>query len=101
MPNSSLFTVHIKIKSCKLIPYFFPGYIMATYFNIDVDSLILDHKLSYQNAYENVTGQVKELCNNNINLYAQKIDENHKISSTYLYFDIFLLLLLYYVSTFL
>jgi hypothetical protein len=64
---------------------------MERYYNIDIDKLISDHKLSYENECENVTNQLKQLYNNRIKLYAQKIDENYKISSSYTYFDILLL----------
>ncbi|XP_025412337.1 uncharacterized protein LOC112684847 [Sipha flava] len=53
---------------------------MERYYNIDIDKLISDHKLSYENECENVTNQLKQLYNNRIKLYAQKIDENYKIS---------------------
>lgn len=64
--------------------------------NIDIDRLLSDHKLSYQNAYENVTDQLKQIHNNRIKLYAQKMEENYKISSnTTNNFDIFLILYIF------
>lgn len=70
---------------------------MERYYNIDIDNLISDHKLAYENAYENVTDQLKQLYNNRIKLYAQKIDENFKISSNYIFLIFYNYSFLYFI----
>ncbi|KAE9541207.1 hypothetical protein AGLY_004452 [Aphis glycines] len=48
---------------------------MTRYFNIDIDNIITDYELSYQNTMENFIDEIKRNNDNILKVYTQKIDE--------------------------
>lgn len=51
---------------------------MTRYFNIDIDNIITDYELSYQNTMENFIDEIKRNNDNILKVYSQKIDEYNK-----------------------
>ncbi|CAH1724666.1 unnamed protein product [Aphis gossypii] len=48
---------------------------MTRYFNTDIDNIITDYELSYQNTMENFIDEIKRNNDNILKVYTQKIDE--------------------------
>lgn len=61
---------------------------MTRYFNIDIDNIITDYELSYQNTMENFIDEIKRNNDNILKVYAQKIDEYSQTLSMYLYYQL-------------
>lgn len=60
---------------------------MTKYFNIDIDNIITDYELSYQNTMENFIDEIKRNNDNILKVYTQNIDEYSKTLSMYLYYQ--------------
>lgn len=60
---------------------------MTRYFNIDIDNIITDYELSFQNTMENVIDEIKRNNDNILKVYTQKIDEYSQTLSMYLYYQ--------------
>lgn len=60
---------------------------MTRYFNIDIDNIITDYELSYQNTTDNFIDEIKRNNDNILKIYSQKIDEYNKTLSMYLYYQ--------------
>jgi len=54
---------------------------MTRYFNVDIDNIITDYELAYQNAYENFIDEIKRSEDNILKLYSQDIDKYSKTLS--------------------
>lgn len=57
---------------------------MTRLFNIDIDSIITDYKISYQNENDNFINQVNRLNNNVLKEYTHRAKEHNQILSMYL-----------------
>lgn len=66
----------------------FSDFTMTRYFNIDIDNIITDYELSYQNTMENFIDEIKRNNDNILKVYAQKIDEYSQTLSMYLYYQL-------------
>ncbi|KAL4097045.1 hypothetical protein QTP88_021883 [Uroleucon formosanum] len=51
---------------------------MTRYFNIDIDNIITDYELAYQNSKENFIDEIKQTNDNILKVYTQDIDEYSK-----------------------
>ncbi|XP_060864906.1 arginyl-tRNA--protein transferase 1-like [Metopolophium dirhodum] len=51
---------------------------MTKYFNVDIDNIITDYELAYQNAKENFIDEIKRTDDNILKVYTQDIDEYSK-----------------------
>lgn len=60
---------------------------MMRYFNTDIDNIITDYELSYQNTMENFIDEIKRNNDNILKVYTQKIDEYSQTLSMYLYYQ--------------
>lgn len=56
---------------------------MNKLFNIDIDDIIADYKLSYQNKNDNFINQINRLNNSVLKVYTHKVNEHNKILSAY------------------
>lgn len=56
---------------------------MTKFFNIDIENIITDYNLSYQNVNDHFISQVKQQNNYLMKIYTQKIEESSKISSMF------------------
>lgn len=56
---------------------------MTRYFNIDIDNIITDYELAYQNSKENFIDEIKQTNDNILKVYTQDIDEYSKTLSMY------------------
>ncbi|XP_025194598.1 uncharacterized protein LOC112594158 [Melanaphis sacchari] len=51
---------------------------MTKYFNVDIDNIITDYELSYQNTMENFIDEIKRNNDNILKVYTQNIEEYSK-----------------------
>jgi len=56
---------------------------MTKYFNVDIDNIITDYELVYQNAKENFIDEIKRTDDNILKVYTQDIEEYSKTLSMY------------------
>lgn len=54
---------------------------MTKFFNIDIENIITDYELSYQNVNDHFISQKNQLNNYLMKIYTQKLEESTKLSS--------------------
>lgn len=57
---------------------------MSRFFNVNVDSIINDHEMSYQNTQDNFIKEYKQMYDKMLKLYMQKVEEHNKVLSMYI-----------------
>lgn len=57
---------------------------MTRYFNVDIDNIITDYELAYQNSKENFINKIKRSHDDILKVYTQDIDEYNKTLSMYI-----------------
>lgn len=57
---------------------------MSRFFNVNIDSIINDHELSYQNTQDNFIKECKQMYDKLLKLYIQKVEERSKVLSMYI-----------------
>lgn len=57
---------------------------MVSLFNVDVDNLVIDHTIQYQNARDKFLDEVNKKVDNTMKIYKEKIEEQYKVLRMYL-----------------
>lgn len=84
--------------------FYFSVFTMTKFFNIDIENIITDYDLSYQNVNDNFMSQIKQLNNDLMKIYTHKIEESKKLSSMLgyvngkMYISIFLLFFFFFLD---
>lgn len=52
-------------------------------FNVDINNVITDYKLSYQNSSDEFINTITQMKNNSQKLYTQKVEELDRVLSMY------------------
>lgn len=72
----------------------FSVFTMSRFFNVDINCMINDHELSYQNANSNFIEKYNKLYNDVQKVHKQKVDESNSILRKWLIFDLLFALIL-------